>query len=488
MPATPNRPVPNSAPFVAATRPISQRRRPTGNVAAVQTSVTEAAGVGASPLYSLRFGVLWNFIKRQPASFYLVCLYLFMEYVRPQQIWTVIAGPPYSKFIIGLAGVAFFLEGRRIRLGMPEFWLGLFTLIVLASSVTALWPDDSYADLSVYLSWVVIYLLVANSNDTEERFLVFALSFILYSFKMAQHGTRSWASDGFAFRSWGANGAPGWFSNSGEFAIQMCVFLPIVVCFTRSLTKYWQRWKRYLFWTMAVCAVISIVASSSRGGLVGLAAVALWLLVKSRYKVRGLTATVVLAASVYYLLPQAQIQRLQDMGDDATSISRTALWDHGLKMMSDYPLLGIGYKNWLTYHQLHYGLRLLPHNIFIEAGSELGYVGLLTFLVLIGVTLLINYRTRKLMKRCGENGRFIFEMSHGLDAALIGYLACGFFVTVLYYPFFWINLAMTVALHNAAVNKLQGGGSSIPIAAGTRARGSRLDGGRGAVRGRRVYA
>ena len=79
-------------------------------------------------------------------------------------------------------------------------------------------------------------------------------------------------------------------------------------------------------------------------------------------------------------------------------------------------------------------------------------------------------------------------MSHGLDAALIGYLACGFFVTVLYYPFFWINLAMTVALHNAAVNKLQGGGSSIPIAAGTRARGSRLDGGRGAVRGRRVYA
>jgi len=456
----------------------------------VSSAAAGSAAARPSALYSLRFSTIWDFVRRQPASFILVCMYLFMEYVRPQQIWTVIAGPPYSKFIIGLAIIAFFLEGRKIKLGMPEIWLGLFTLIVLASSVTALWPDDSYADLSIYISWVVIYLLIANSNDTEERFLVFALSFILYSFKMAQHGTRSWAADGFAFRSWGANGAPGWFSNSGEFAIQMCVFLAVVICFTRALSKHWQPWKRYLFWTMPICAVISIVASSSRGGLVGLAAVALWLLAKSRYKVRALVGTVILSVSVYFLLPEAQIQRLQNMGDDVTSVSRTELWSHGLKIMSEYPVLGIGYKNWLTYHELHYGLRLLPHNIFIEAGSELGYVGLVAFVVLIGVTLFINYRTRKLMKGCGEDGRFIFEMSHGLDAALMGYLACGFFVTVLYYPFFWINLAMTVSLHNAAINKLlQKHGSSVPLSVSASAGRRQVNGGRERrAAGRRVLA
>jgi len=482
--ASPNRPSPGSSAFPAPAWPAPQRRRLAKDAAPLSPATGEVTGSRPSPLYSVRFGEVWNFVRRQPASFILVCFYLFMEYVRPQQIWTVIAGPPYSKFIIGLAIVAFFLEGRKIRLGMPEFWLGLFTLIVLASSVMSLWPDDSYADLSIYLSWVVIYVLIANSNDTEERFLVFALSFILYSFKMAQHGTRSWAADGFAFRNWGANGAPGWFSNSGEFAIQMCVFLAIVVCFTRSLAKYWPKWKRYLFWSMPVCAVISIVASSSRGGLVGLGAVALWLLLKSRYKVRALIGTAVLAVSVYFLLPEAQIQRLQNMGDDVTSVSRTDLWNHGLKIMSEYPVLGIGYKNWLTYHELHYGLRLLPHNIFIEAGSELGFVGLLTFVVLIGVTLLVNHRTRKLMKGRGEEGRFIFEMSHGLDAALIGYLACGFFVTVLYYPFFWINLAMTVSLHNAALNKLQRSGSSVPLQSRGRGRTPQV----GSGRARRIYA
>ena len=33
-------------------------------------------------------------------------------------------------------------------------------------------------------------------------------------------------------------------------------------------------------------------------------------------------------------------------------------------------------------------------------------------------------------------------------------MAAGFFTTVLYYPFFWINFAMTVALHNAVLHTL----------------------------------
>jgi O-antigen ligase len=444
-----------SVPAVGPVRGRPSAAQPNGAVASVAPDSTRPQ----TALYGLRVRALWDYFKAQPTSFKLVCLYLFMEYVRPQQIWSAIAGPPYAKFIIVFAVVAFFAEGRRFRVGLPEVLLGIFSLIVLASSFLAISPDASFAELSLYFSWLLIYLLISNSADSEERFLLFALTFILYSFKMAQHGTRSWASEGFAFRSWGTNGAPGWFSNSGEFGIQMCVFLPIVVCFTRSLSPHWSRWKRYAFWLMPATAVMSIVGSSSRGALVGLAAVALWMLAKSRYKVRGLLATVVLAAGVYFLLPQQQIQRLQDMGDDGTSISRTTLWQHGRQMMSDYPVLGIGYKNWLPYHETHYGLRLLPHNIFVEAGSELGYSGLAAFIALILVTLVINHRTRRLSKRLPGGGRFMFDMAHGLDAALIGYLASGFFVTVLYYPFFWINLAMTVALHNAAT---RAAGESVP--------------------------
>jgi hypothetical protein len=36
---------------------------------------------------------------------------------------------------------------------------------------------------------------------------------------------------------------------------------------------------------------------------------------------------------------------------------------------------------------------------------------------------------------------------------LIGYLVSGFFVTVFFYPYFWINFAMTAALHRVARSK-----------------------------------
>ena len=46
-------------------------------------------------------------------------------------------------------------------------------------------------------------------------------------------------------------------------------------------------------------------------------------------------------------------------------------------------------------------------------------------------------------------------MSHGLDSALVAYLVAGFFVTVLYYPFFWINLAFTVSLYHTTTLELR---------------------------------
>jgi O-antigen ligase len=206
---------------------------------------------------------------------------------------------------------------------------------------------------------------------------------------------------------------------------------------------------QWVGWGVAGTAVTGIIASSSRGALIGLAAVTVWLLLKSRKRVKALLVTIAFAGLVYAIIPEAQKTRFQTMGDDKTSVTRTTYWKHGLEIMRDHPILGIGYANWPEYHTITYGVRALPHNIFIEAGAELGYTGLLGFMALLACTFLINRRTREEAKRRGESGRFIFLMAHGLDGAMIGFVASGFFVTVLYYPFFWINLALTVALQNA---------------------------------------
>lgn len=409
-----------------------------------------------NPLFSLRPSAIWKVLKRQPPSFWLVCIYLFFEYVRPQLIYERIQGPPYARIVIILALIALLLERQKVRFRMPELLLGIFSIVVLASSVMAYQPDTSYEKLSVYLSWVVIYILIANVVDTEERFLVFMLSFLIYSFKMSQFGTRSWAEDGFVFRTWGTTGAPGFFENSGDFGVQMCIFLPLIVAFILALGASWPRWMRWVAWGLAGTAVTGIVASSSRGALVGMAAVVLWVLLKSRQKMRSLFAAIVLAGLVYVIIPPESKLRFEQVGEDRTSVARITMWKHALDMMADYPILGVGFNNWVTYHDTYYGGHgTMTHNIFLEAGSELGYAGLAAFLALIGCTFVINSRTRKLAASIPDRGRFMFFMAHGLDGALVGFMASGFFTTVLYYPFFWINFAMTVALHNAVLHALR---------------------------------
>jgi putative inorganic carbon (HCO3(-)) transporter len=406
-------------------------------------------------LYSLSPTAIWDVLKRQRPSFWFVCIYLFFEYVRPQQIYTSMRGPPYARIAIILALVFFMMEQRKPRFRTPEILLATFTAIVLLSSINAFEPSDSFDTISAYLAWVLIYFLIANTIDTEERFLVFMLSFLLYNFKMSNFGTRSWASEGFAFRNWGTTGAPGFFQNSGEFGIEMCIFLPLIVAFILALGKHWPMWQRWIAWGVAGTAITGIVASSSRGALIGLGAVVFWILLKSRKRFRALVIALVLGGLVYAITPEKQKMRLRAAGGDETSVSRTTAWKQGIEMMQDYPVLGIGYQNWTRYHDTKYGYHILPHNVFVQAGAELGYSGLICFVALIGCTFVINRRTRKLATHSPDEGRFILYMAHGLDGALVGFLASGFFVTVLYYPFFWINFAMTVALYNAALNKFK---------------------------------
>jgi len=183
--------------------------------------------------------------------------------------------------------------------------------------------------------------------------------------------------------------------------------------------------------------------------------VMLFFLLKSKYKIKGTIALLLILGAVYLAIPEEQKMRFQQAGDDQTSIARIERWEKGLEMARRYPLLGVGYKNWeIADRRLFFGGGAYCHNIFVECMSELGYSGLAVFILMIVYTFINNHGTRKIaIEQLGGN-KFISYMAHGLDGALVGYLVSGFFVTVLYYPYFWINLAMTVALNQAAKNKI----------------------------------
>lgn len=414
------------------------------------------ANANIARVAALHIKGIWDGFWAQSPGFWCASFYLFIEYVRPQQIYLQINFLPWGKLALGSAFLFALLE-NRVSFREHFLWMmvALFSAIILASSVTAYDPQQAYDNLNVWGIWLLAMIVVAGAARTRGELLLTFILWCLWNFKMSQTAFRSWMLDGFRFRAWGANGAPGWFSNSGEFGIEMCVFFAVVGYLLIGLWPSLSKLRKVAMGLVVLSAVIGTVASSSRGALVGLACMGAWILVRSKQRVRAGAIVLVLSGIVWVFLPNESKQRFHESGDDNTSTRRIQYWKDGLKIASEYPVLGVGYKNWLPYYVRNYDAGgQLPHNIFIECMAELGYTGLVVFLVLIFGTFRQNGLTRRLTSvRARAPDRVVYYLSYGLDGALIGYLASGFFVTVLYYPFFWINLAFTMALYRYASSR-----------------------------------
>jgi len=395
-----------------------------------------------------------------------MCSYLVVEYVRPQQFIGALYGARLGQVALGTATVAFFVSGRWFRMHTVASWLLLiFTGVIVASSIFAYNPAISFDKLRNWLSWVLIFFLISNVINTKQRFAFFVFVWLGCHTYMAQGGTRQFAMRGFRFAPWGLIGAPGWFANSGEFAIAMSMYSAVAWHYYVAARSRMTRWGKVGLLSMVAMGVLCVIGSSSRGSELGLLAIAVCLLLRSKRFVRTGLSLAVAGFLVWAILPAEQKARFATAGDDHTSLERKVYWLNGLDMVRSHPTLGIGYENWMTYYSTHYRdseasdtynihTVQVSHNIFIQCMAELGYTGLIIFLALIFSTLWINRQTRKAVRRgAGPPDELIFNMALALDEAMIGYLVAGFFVTVLYYPFFWINLALTVALAGIAARR-----------------------------------
>jgi O-antigen ligase len=413
-------------------------------------------------LLALRARDLWRFFASQNAAYWAICLYLFTEYVRPQQMWGPVIGTPLAQISLSGALILQILSGRGLRIKDIASWLMLaFTLVIVASSFFAQDPVIAYDGLMLWFSWLVVYFLITAIVDTKERFVFFLLLWMAYHFYMAQGGARQFIGRGFTFAKHGLVGAPGWFQNSGEFGIAMVMLAVVSLHFYSVAHRSWSLWKKAVYLALfPVAATLCVVGSSTRGAMLALGAVGGWFVLRTKYRIRALLIMPIVGFAVWYAVPQGSKERFSEMGTDSTSVRRLTYWKNGLEMAAEHPVLGVGYNNWISYYSANYPERVgayegfegkveVSHNVFIECVSQLGYLGLLVFVLLIISSFWLNHQTRKRARAGpGPPDDTSIQIAFALDGALIAQLVGGLFIATLFYPFFWVNLALTVALNS----------------------------------------
>ncbi|TQV71755.1 hypothetical protein FKG94_19085 [Exilibacterium tricleocarpae] len=404
-----------------------------------------------SEFYAFKVKAMWSYFRREHFSFWMICGYLFFEFVRPQSLFPAIDILPWSQLLILGAFAGAILDKNVTWVNSTgNVLIILFLLVISIASLTATYPEWSQKHYSDFLNWFIIYFLIVTIVNKEQRFYLFFLVFLFASEKIAIGTTKIWAQRGFSFTSWGLSGPTGFFQNSGELAVLMLMLFPVSYYLWKTLKlrcNLFERGLLILFW---VCPVMTVMGASSRGSQVALALQLLLMFRKSIFHFKYIFGFAIIATALWFLLPEEQKLRFSEAGEDKSSLQRLLYWEHGWTMMKDHPFFGVGFYNFIPYyqdyysHDLLYAFAQLPHNIFIQVGTDAGFTGLFVFLLIIFYCL---HESRKLVlsKETTDVER---ALAAGLGLGVLGFLVAGQFVTITYYPYLWISFPMIVCLSN----------------------------------------
>jgi putative inorganic carbon (hco3(-)) transporter len=403
--------------------------------------------------------------SRWSLAFIGLLLYAFVEYTSLTAMYPALAILHPGKIAVGLAAIGYFSSPQTVRnrdqmVRLLDFFIILFVCVNFLSACLA--PDTTYVwdHFSDVMLWGAIYFLVSRILDSPWRVRVFLFFLLLLNLKLAQFTVRQYILDRSAGTSemqiimYGgpAVGSSPFFGNAADLGVAMVVVWGIVFALVVGKAERRTLYRIFLIGCFGFFLVATLLCGS-RGAVVGAVVVAIAALAKTPKKVGAVALGILFLFSLWFVLPDATKERFRsawDWQNDANAASRIHFWRVGLQMFADYPILGVGPGNYPQMYAYQYGggKPYVCHSVYVQALAESGFLGTLCVALLIVLVLRLNARTRRLAlaSDAGSGKRsFQYCLALGLDLGLLGYLASGAFVSVLYYPHLWILLGLSVA-------------------------------------------
>jgi O-antigen ligase len=211
-------------------------------------------------------------------------------------------------------------------------------------------------------------------------------------------------------------------------------------------------------------AAIALGANPSRGGFLGLCAVALYCLSRSPRKLTGAGVIAAIGLSLVIFAGPRFWKEIATSGDyqDGTGDVRIELWKSGLRMWQAHPLFGVGSDNfrWVindyeTAEQYAkfgraLGGTMVPHSLWVEMLAEVGTLGAIATLLLLFHTWKGLSRLRSEIAGSGPQvGTELTQLACYVDATRAGIIAVlvnGTFLSLYNYSHLWLLLALGSAL------------------------------------------
>jgi O-antigen ligase len=381
--------------------------------------------------------------------------------------------------VIGLIAMATsrLARGLVISRVTPEL-VGVVALggVILMTAPFSIWMGGAISTFSeLYLKVILIFALMVNTLLWPKRIDQFTWLIVLATGYIASRAVFDYARGINLVENGRVRGAVGgMFQNPNDLALNMVAIIPLAMSFVFRRVSPLKRG------TAAACAflmVMTVVASRSRSGSLGLAAGIIVMAVLTMKRKPGLVAVGVLVAIMALpMLPSSYWHRIASITDDnkdetASRQARSTLMRESYRTFLENPITGVGagqFKNYKPEGRVEAWRE--SHNALLQVASELGIFGLGTFGFLIWCGFYAPMQTRRLLRdsaprrRRGQNApvdpvpaderELLFSHSAATSAAFAGWFVCALFASVAYHWTLYYLLALALAPREYLTDRL----------------------------------
>jgi len=394
----------------------------------------------------------------------LLLLHLLFEYLRIHQIWPILGilkvQTASSAALLLVVIVQMGKGGVRLT---QQSWLllGFLGLTFFTITTATNWfyaYQFAYTITLTLVSYFAITHILQNERDLK-TFLSLLVGIHMY---LALQGILGYSrtqfdySKDFSYGYTNTTGVGGYFlGDENDLALAMIVVLPLAIYLYRQTRSLPAR----VFWGAGSVAILfTIIFTFSRGGFVGLVAMALYWVTTSRNRARAIGGLVLAATLVAAVAPSQYWGRIASMTETNTGsvFKRRSNWAAARRMFLDSPIWGVGGNNFGLLLP-EYALDIPPekrgnrwgrvaHSMYFQLLANFGLLGIL----LIGRVLLLNFRDlRQIMSlsRKRECSPSMAQLANYLRVSWVGFLVPAAFLSVLGYPHLYYLTALTVVVH-----------------------------------------
>ena len=349
-------------------------------------------------------------------------------------------------------------EPKRIPWTRETVLLLIFTLWMLFTTFFSFFPEPAWEQWGkVWKIMLMIYITMMLINTRQKLdwlVWVIVLSLGLYGVK----GGIFTIVTGGAHRVQGPLGS--FISGNNEMALALIMIIPLMRYLQLQAEESWVR----LGLTVAMLLTgIAAIGSQSRGGLIGIVAMGVFLALKSRNKLVTLLPILVIVGAVAVIMPQEWYDRMSTITSeerDSSVQGRFVAWKMAVNLAKDR-ITGGGFE---TFHPSIYYMysdhsdkvsSTDAHSIYFEIIAEQGFIGFFLFMLLAWLTWNTGSRIRRLAGKSMET-RWSYDLASMLQVSLVGYATAGAFLGLAYFDLYYDLIAMMVICRMLLLEEIAG--------------------------------